>query len=46
MTTPDAVPFPVVVSAGADQLRLAMAAYLSRYMGRPGSTPSQIYAPT
>src|SRR3954463_11205344 len=34
MTTPDAVLFPVVVSARADRLRLAMAAYLSRYQGQ------------
>jgi integrase/recombinase XerD len=34
MTTPDAVLFPVVVSAGADRLRLATAAYLSRYKGQ------------
>jgi len=34
MTTPDAVLFPVVVSAGSDRLRLAMAAYLSRYRGQ------------
>jgi integrase/recombinase XerD len=34
MTIPDAVPFPVVVSAGADRLRLAIAAYLSRYKGQ------------
>jgi integrase/recombinase XerD len=33
MTTPDAVPFPVLVYVGSDRLRLAMAAYLSRYKG-------------
>jgi integrase/recombinase XerD len=34
MTTPDAVPFPVLVSAASEQLRLAMAAYLSRHKGQ------------
>ena len=34
MTTPDAVLFPVVVSAGSSRLHLAMAAYLSRYKGQ------------
>jgi hypothetical protein len=33
MTRPDAVLFPVVVSAGADRLHMSTAAYLSRYKG-------------
>ena len=34
MTTPDAVPFLVLVSARSERLHLAMAAYLSRYKGQ------------
>ena len=34
MTTPDAVQFPVVVSAGSDRLHVAMEAFLSRYKGQ------------
>ena len=44
MTTPETVPFPVLVSVGSDRLRVATAAYLSRYRGQSRVHASDIRA--